>query len=30
VEVINLIGVVRLPIMTDALGSEEQPEQSGR
>ena len=29
-EVIDLVGIVRLPVMTDALGSEQQPEQSRR
>jgi hypothetical protein len=30
VEVIDLVGIVRLPIVSDALGSKQQPEQSGR
>ena len=29
-EVIDLVGIVRLPIVADALGSEQQPEQSRR
>jgi hypothetical protein len=30
VEVIDLVGIVRLPIVTDALGGEQQPEESRR
>jgi hypothetical protein len=30
VEVIDLVRIVRLPIVTDALGSEQQPEESRR